>query len=87
MEIFDNGTTKTFFLNGSCGIFGSAGLVRWVIPPTSFAVAKTVIKEGALESYSNGTTRTINNINAADETDQTRAIGFNFIDSYTNGSQ
>jgi hypothetical protein len=85
MEIFDNGTTKTFFLNGSSGIFNSAGLVNWITPPTSFAVSRTVV--GNIEYYSNATTRTVNPILPAQETDQTRAIGYLFIDTYTNGSQ
>ena len=85
MEIFDNGTTKTFFLNGSAGIFNANGLVNWITPPTSYAVSKRV--EGTTEYYSNGTTRTLNPIKPEDETDQTRAIGFSFIDTYTNGSQ
>ena len=67
MEIFDNGTTKTFFLNGSAGIFNAQGLVNWIIPPTSFAVSRRV--DGNTEFYSNGTTRTINNLPANQETE------------------
>ena len=43
--------------------------------------------DGNTEFYSNGTTRTVNPITPNQETEQTRAIGYMFIDTYTNGSQ
>jgi hypothetical protein len=59
-----------------------------VIPPTSIFVGETITNNGLTQTYTNGTVRTISDPNAFSSEDPiTQAIGYSFIDTYTNGSQ
>ena len=92
MEIFQNGTSKSFYLNGSAAWFNSTGFVSWIIVPDEFYVQKIIVTPAAtdveeVQSYSNGTIRTIRVEDSPDTDEITKAIGYEFIDTYTNGSQ
>lgn len=43
MEIYPNGTSKSFYRNGSAAIFNSVGFVSWITPPEEYYVLKSVV--------------------------------------------
>lgn len=91
MELFNNGTSKAFYRNGSAAIFTSAGFQSWIVRPEEIYVMKIsettdVSSTIITQTYSNGTVRQVLPESSAQD-DLTRNVGFDFIDSYPNGTQ
>lgn len=90
MEIFNNGTTKNFYRNGSVAEFNQTGFVRFIVQPSSFFILKLRLapeEDGTVtEIFSNGTTRIIAPAVTFFTDPQERALGFTVMDKYQNGS-
>ena len=90
MEIFANGTSNTFFRNGSAAVFSSSTFVRWITAPDSYYVMVEIGEPDdngiIIEKYSNGTTRKVLTEEGVADDENLKNIGFDFIDTYTNGT-